>query len=100
MEKRQRGLNAQKGMYVDGQGVLRYRDQPQPIEPGAGKGRFHVTVTRKVYDSKGEVTRKNVQEADVFCQESRAAAYGVRQCPDPWPGGDGDVRTRVTVRKA
>lgn len=76
---------APKGQFVDPDtGVRKFLEPGQPR--GTGKRRFKGEVVRRAYNGKGELLRKNRQEAEVFAHEAEAAGLIARHCPDPWPG--------------
>lgn len=84
-----------KGMHLDPKtGMAIYNECNTPGEPGAGKRWYSGEVVRKAVNSKGEVVRKNKQQAEVFCEEGAAAAMIFRRCPDPGMG-DGDIRVNL-----
>jgi hypothetical protein len=90
------GYPAKKGMYKTKEGV--YRFQEPGIDPGLPtKKWYHVEVTRRAFDSKGEVKRKNKQETTVFAYEDAVVGLGMRRCPTP-DMGEGDVKTNVYFR--
>ena len=86
-----------KGMYIDQQGIHRY------LEPGTGhtvqaKSWWFAEVTRKSVDSSGETKRKHAEACSIYALREEVAGFAIKQCPDPWPGVEGDVKTTVHFR--
>ena len=84
---------AKKGMYRDKNDVYRF-ERPGLDQVSQTKRWYKGEVVRRLLDSKGEVKRKNKQEAEVYAEEADVAGMLFRRCPDPGMG-DGDIRVNV-----
>lgn len=82
-----------KGMHLTKEKVAVF-DRPGLPQNDLTKRWWKGEVIRKATNSKGEVVRKNKQEAEVFAREDQVAGMLCRRCPDPGMG-DGDVQMNV-----
>jgi len=96
-KKRGSSRPAPEGMWIDDGDNLRFTSEQTPPMTREGKSWFTVQVVRVVVDGKGEIIRKNKQLASVFAKESEALGFGIRRCPDPWPGQEPKPDTKISI---